>query len=196
MQSGWAEENVFKRFIKLPSEMMQPVFFLADFNFFSHYFQNVLKLVKVDRNGKRSGVLAPVPQYPLYLAALTEFDMPQISYYLDESKNWAISIEELERAVEEARNFCQPKAIVVINPGNPTGQVLTRENIEDIIRFAHKEKLFILADEVYQVRKINKVFAYFSNIYFYGAVHKFGHFFLTDIINSSSFHRFFFKHEA
>jgi len=39
---------------------------------------------------------------------------------------------------------------VVINPGNPTGQVLTRENIEKIVKFAHQHKLFIFADEVYQ----------------------------------------------
>ena len=45
---------------------------------------------------------------------------------------------------------CDPKAIVIINPGNPTGQVLTRENIEAVIKFAYKENLFILADEVYQ----------------------------------------------
>lgn len=43
-----------------------------------------------------------------------------------------------------------PKAIVVINPGNPTGQVLTRQNIEDIIKFAYKNRLFLFADEVYQ----------------------------------------------
>merc|ERR1712051_602526 len=41
-------------------------------------------------------------------------------------------------------------ALVVINPGNPTGQVLPRENIENIIKFAHKHRLFIFADEVYQ----------------------------------------------
>lgn len=39
---------------------------------------------------------------------------------------------------------------MVINPGNPTGQVLSRANIEEIIKFAYKEKLFLLADEVYQ----------------------------------------------
>ena len=41
-----------------------------------------------------------------------------------------------------------PRAIVVINPGNPTGQVLSKQNITDIIKFAKKENLFILADEV------------------------------------------------
>lgn len=39
---------------------------------------------------------------------------------------------------------------MVINPGNPTGQVLSRDNIEEIIKFAYKERLFIFADEVYQ----------------------------------------------
>ena len=42
------------------------------------------------------------------------------------------------------------KAIVVINPGNPTGSVLTRENIVDIIKFAKENRLIIIADEVYQ----------------------------------------------
>ena len=43
---------------------------------------------------------------------------------------------------------CIPRAIVVINPGNPTGQVLSKQNITDIIKFAQRENLFILADEV------------------------------------------------
>ena len=38
----------------------------------------------------------------------------------------------------------------MINPGNPTGQVLTRDNIESVIKFAYTEHLFIFADEVYQ----------------------------------------------
>lgn len=42
-----------------------------------------------------------------------------------------------------------PKLIVVINPGNPTGQVFSYETIEEIIKFASKHKLLILADEVY-----------------------------------------------
>ena len=45
---------------------------------------------------------------------------------------------------------CEPKALVLINPGNPTGQVLSKKNIEDIIKWAYEKKLFILADEVYQ----------------------------------------------
>ena len=72
----------------------------------------------------------------------------QAGYYLDESKGWGITAAELERTIEEAKKVCAPKALVVINPGNPTGQVQSKENIQDIIKFAHKEKLFVFADEV------------------------------------------------
>lgn len=40
--------------------------------------------------------MVPIPQYPLYSASLAEFNMHQIGYYLDESKNWGLSIAELE----------------------------------------------------------------------------------------------------
>ena len=48
----------------------------------------------------------------------------QIDYYLDEAKGWALDTKELERAIDEARKTCNPRAIVVINPGNPTGEYL------------------------------------------------------------------------
>lgn len=94
--------------------------------------------------------MVPIPQYPLYSATITEFDMEQIGYYLDESNNWGLDIDELQRSVDEAKKTSAPRAIVIINPGNPTGQVLSRENIEAVIKFAYKENLFIFADEVYQ----------------------------------------------
>lgn len=48
----------------------------------------------------------------------------QIDYYLDEDKSWALSLKELKRAITEAKKVCKPRAIVVINPGNPTGKLL------------------------------------------------------------------------
>jgi Aspartate/tyrosine/aromatic aminotransferase len=45
----------------------------------------------------------------------------QIGYYLDESQAWGMDIAELQRAIDEAKKHCIPRAIVVINPGNPTG---------------------------------------------------------------------------
>lgn len=110
----------------------------------------ILALLRCAVDGKRPGVMVPIPQYPLYSATIAEFDMAQIGYYLDESKNWGLDINELQRSIDEAKKTSAVRAIVIINPGNPTGQVLSRENIEGIIKFAHKEKLFIFADEVYQ----------------------------------------------
>jgi alanine transaminase len=52
-----------------------------------------------------------------------------------------------KKTVDEGRT---PKCMVVINPGNPTGQILSRDNISDIIKFCYDKKLFLLADEVYQ----------------------------------------------
>ncbi|XP_060535868.1 alanine aminotransferase 1-like [Cylas formicarius] len=116
----------------------------------SDAIKNILKLLICPVDGKPPGVMTPIPQYPLYSATLAEFGMHQIGYYPNESRNWGLDVAELERSVSEARKVCAPRAIAVINPGNPTGQVLSRDNIEEIIRFAHKEKLFVLADEVYQ----------------------------------------------
>merc|ERR1711936_206495 len=101
-------------------------------------------------NTKRPGVMIPTPQYPLYSASLAEYNMEQVGYYLDEARNWALDPQELERSIKDAKKRCDVRAIVIINPGNPTGQVLTRQNIEDVIKFAHKENLFIFADKVYQ----------------------------------------------
>jgi alanine transaminase len=54
----------------------------------------------------------------------------------------------LERAYLSAKDKSDIKAIVVINPGNPTRQVLTRDNLEAVIKFAAEKKLFVFADEV------------------------------------------------
>lgn len=101
-------------------------------------------------DGVKSGVMIPIPQYPLYTATLAEYGMHPIKYYLDEANQWALDINELERSLNESKDQCRPKAIVIINPGNPTGSVLTRKNIEEVIRFARRNNLMVLADEVYQ----------------------------------------------
>ncbi|KAF2900085.1 hypothetical protein ILUMI_06100 [Ignelater luminosus] len=110
----------------------------------------LLKLFSKEANGKKTGVMIPIPEYPLYSILSNEYDLHQVGYYLDESQNWRINTEELQQSIDEAKKVCIPKVLVIINPGNPTGQVLTRENIEEIIKFAYKENLYLLADEVYQ----------------------------------------------
>lgn len=68
--------------------------------------------------------MIPVPQYPLYSATLSEYGAFPIEYYLDEDNNWALNIDELERSLSESKSRCVPRGIVVINPGNPTGETL------------------------------------------------------------------------
>ncbi|CAG4946220.1 unnamed protein product [Parnassius apollo] len=84
-----------------------------------------------------TSVMIPIPQYPLYSASLAMYGLEQVGYYLDEESNWGLDIKCIS-------------CLVVINPGNPTGQVLTRENIESILNFAYKHGLLLFADEVYQ----------------------------------------------
>lgn len=62
-----------------------------------------------------------IPQYPLYSAALADQDAVQISYYLDEDKCWSLDVKELKRALNAARQHCNPRVLCIINPGNPTG---------------------------------------------------------------------------
>ncbi|KAL3185064.1 hypothetical protein MRX96_030948 [Rhipicephalus microplus] len=81
---------------------------------------------------------------------LLNYGVHQINYYLDEENDWALSIKELERSLNEAKKVCNPRGLVVINPGNPTGAVLTEQNIKEVVEFAYKHKLFLMADEVYQ----------------------------------------------
>lgn len=100
---------------------------------------------------EKDGILIPIPQYPLYSATITLYGGRQIGYYLDEDSGWSLSEQMLEEAMHEAiKEGIRARAIVVINPGNPTGAVLTEENIEMVIRFAKRHNLAILADEVYQ----------------------------------------------
>jgi len=97
------------------------------------------------------GVLLPIPQYPLYSALLTLLGGTKVNYYLDEEKGWGLSIQELNSAVTKAKmKGINVRSIVVINPGNPTGQCLEVDNMKEIIKFCHRENLIIIADEVYQ----------------------------------------------
>ncbi|XP_054935069.1 alanine aminotransferase 2 isoform X4 [Physeter macrocephalus] len=119
----------------------QPITFLR---------QTILKILVSGGGKSRTGVMIPIPQYPLYSAVISELDAIQVNYYLDEDNCWALNVNELRRAVREAKEQCDPKVLCIINPGNPTGQVQSRKCIEDVIHFAWEEKLFLLADEVYQ----------------------------------------------
>ena len=102
-------------------------------------------------SGPRDGIMIPIPQYPLYSATITLYEGKQVGYYLDEGHDWKLSEAMLEESLQEARRSgVNVKAICALNPGNPTGSVLDRDNIAMLIRFAKARGLAILADEVYQ----------------------------------------------
>lgn len=81
----------------------------------------MLKLLVCGGGRERTGVMIPIPQYPLYSAALADLGAVQINYYLDEDKCWSLDVKELRRALHAAKEHCNPRVLCIINPGNPTG---------------------------------------------------------------------------
>lgn len=95
--------------------------------------------------------MIPIPQYPIYSALITLLGGRQVGYELDEDRGWAMTKEELERSLKEAvKKGLNVKAMAVINPGNPTGQVLDRTSLETVCTFCADNGIVLLADEVYQ----------------------------------------------
>ncbi|KAJ3101396.1 hypothetical protein HDU97_001383 [Phlyctochytrium planicorne] len=100
---------------------------------------------------KNVGIMIPIPQYPLYTASIDLFNGKAVPYYLNEEKDWGLSVEELENSLAKARKEgIEVRALCVINPGNPTGQCLSEKNMHEIVEFCHAENIVLLADEVYQ----------------------------------------------
>ncbi|XP_057535687.1 alanine aminotransferase 2-like [Amaranthus tricolor] len=100
---------------------------------------------------EQDGILCPIPQYPLYSASIALHGGTlhlQVPYYLDEATGWGLEISELKNQLETARSKgITVRALVVINPGNPTGQGLAEKNQQQIVEFCKKEGLVLLADE-------------------------------------------------
>ena len=101
--------------------------------------------------GPKDGIMVPIPQYPLYSASIALYGGTMVGYYLDEETTWSLNVNELQRSLNTARaQGITVRAMVFINPGNPTGQCLSEENIRDLIRFCHDNHIVLSADEVYQ----------------------------------------------
>ena len=114
--------------------------------------QGILTLFQVFFRSGEDGVLIPIPQYPLYTAALALYNLEPIHYTLNQSEHWEPSMKDVHAQVVAAREKgIKPRAIIVINPGNPTGACMSKEQIHEVIREAYREKLVIFADEVYPV---------------------------------------------
>ena len=95
------------------------------------------------------GIMVPIPQYPLYSAAIGLYGGELCPYYLDEDAGWALNMAELQRSIDESRaKKINVRALVFINPGNPTGQCLSADNIRDLLTFCYENRLVLMADEV------------------------------------------------
>mmetsp|Transcript_127433 Transcript_127433/g.396675 ORF Transcript_127433/g.396675 Transcript_127433/m.396675 type:complete len:508 (+) Transcript_127433:69-1592(+) len=100
---------------------------------------------------EQDGILVPLPQYPLYSASIALYGGRLVGYHLDEDAGWGLGVGRMQAALDAARaEGVEVRAVVVINPGNPTGQCLKEEQLRALVRFAHANRLVILADEVYQ----------------------------------------------
>ncbi|WP_310593318.1 MULTISPECIES: pyridoxal phosphate-dependent aminotransferase [unclassified Corynebacterium] len=89
-------------------------------------------------------VLIPAPDYPLWTAATSLAGGKPVHYLCDEEDNWNPSIADIREKITP-----QTKAIVIINPNNPTGAVYSREVLQQIVDIAREYDLLILADEIY-----------------------------------------------
>ena len=89
-------------------------------------------------------VLTPSPEYPLYSAVLAKLGATLNAYDLDESNGWEPDIEDIKRKVN-----AQTRALLLINPSNPTGAVYSKRMLEKLLEIARENNLVILADEIY-----------------------------------------------
>jgi alanine-synthesizing transaminase len=89
-------------------------------------------------------VLIPVPDYPLWTAVTNLAGGRPVHYRCDEDNAWNPDLEDLASKITD-----RTKAIVVINPNNPTGAVYSRRTLEGIAELARKHGLVLMADEIY-----------------------------------------------
>ncbi|MCK4812835.1 MAG: aminotransferase class I/II-fold pyridoxal phosphate-dependent enzyme [Candidatus Marinimicrobia bacterium] len=89
-------------------------------------------------------VLLPQPGYPLYSSIMAKLNAEVNPYYLNEENGWNLDISDIESRINK-----KTRAIVVINPNNPTGAVYPKETLLEIIELARKYNLLLFSDEIY-----------------------------------------------
>lgn len=89
-------------------------------------------------------VLVPAPDYPLWTAAVSLSGGRPVHYVCDEQSGWMPDIEDIKKKITS-----NTKAIVVINPNNPTGALYSTELLQQIVEVARQHQLIIFADEIY-----------------------------------------------
>lgn len=89
-------------------------------------------------------ILIPAPDYPLWTASATLAGGNVVHYICDEQSEWLPDLEDIRKKVT-----CRTKAIVIINPNNPTGALYPVELLEGIVKIAREHQLILFADEIY-----------------------------------------------
>ncbi|MDT0156800.1 pyridoxal phosphate-dependent aminotransferase [Microbacterium sp. ARD32] len=89
-------------------------------------------------------VLIPAPDYPLWTAMTSLAGGTPVHYLCDEQNGWQPDLDDIRSKVTP-----QTKALVVINPNNPTGAVYSREVLEGLVQIAREHQLLLLSDEIY-----------------------------------------------
>ncbi len=89
-------------------------------------------------------ILIPSPDYPLWTACATLAGGHPVHYLCDEEAEWYPDVKDMESKITS-----RTKALVIINPNNPTGAVYPREVLQDIVEVARRHQLMIFADEIY-----------------------------------------------
>ncbi|KAM3536248.1 hypothetical protein MY4038_000406 [Beauveria bassiana] len=122
-------------------------------------------LLNVICASKQTGIMIPIPQYPLYTASLALLDATPVPYCLDESKNWGTDLDTIRKSYDKGKaDGLDVRCIVIINPGNPTGSSLPQEDIRAVIDFANEKDLLVMADEVYQTNVFVGKFHSFKSV--------------------------------
>ena len=89
-------------------------------------------------------VLVPSPDYPLWTAAVSLSGGTPVHYVCDEQADWFPDIDDIKKKIN-----ANTKAIVVINPNNPTGALYSKELLQQIVDVAREHQLIVFADEIY-----------------------------------------------
>ena len=90
-------------------------------------------------------ILVPAPDYPLWTAAVTLSGGKAVHYLCDEDNDWNPDLEDIESRITE-----RTKAIVLINPNNPTGAVYSEATVKGFVELATRHDLVLMADEIYE----------------------------------------------
>lgn len=89
-------------------------------------------------------ILVPAPDYPLWTACVTLAGGKAVHYLCDEEAEWYPDMDDIRKKITD-----RTKAIVIINPNNPTGAVYPREVLQEIVEIARQHQLIIFSDEIY-----------------------------------------------